>query len=472
MDFVPVPMGEPGRAIQELLFGTQLEAGRADAEGRAPGILGVDQPTLVYLERFHAVARDLFLPLQQLLTRRRYSAADGTSYRLSETVVLVAGLRDREPDALVTPEHFLSAAFDARVTFPVPLDEGELVAIGGGMLQTLDANRTLAPEVGPFLRQVAQCGDHLHAVKRLLALAAGLAFEGTMTIDTAALRSAWDQDVESHLSRIEYRGRKITLDQFRRWQDQFPADLHPATVDIVRLIADRYYLPTRHYWDSLDRLMTEADLESVRGVFCLWQPFGKSNPGVMHDLKTHQKLRIMQHIDLTLPPDDWPQLVPKPPPVFIFVDDFVGTGKTLCSLWEEEPRKLVRLLDRVPGSRAVVLALAALGEGSRNVRESLKKHCSGRARFVVGTEFDEQDRCFSEASRVVVLPEQRARLRLFCEETGKRYFPKKFWFGFEDSQSLVIFPDTVPNNSLPILWHDEGEWVPLFPASRRGSAAE
>jgi hypothetical protein len=191
----------------------------------------------------------------------------------------------------------------------------------------------------------------------------------------------------------------------------------------------------------------------------------------MHDLKTHQKLRVMPHLDLTTQPDNWPQFGPKPPSVFIVVDDFVGTGGTLCSLWEDEPKRLVRLLERYPGSRAVVLAVAALDDGVRKVRESLCRHCPGRAQFLVGTEFDEGDRCFSEASRAVPRPEQRTQLRQFCEETGIRLFPKgkKFWFGYEDSQSLVVFPNTVPNNSLPILWHDEGGWVPLFPASGRAS---
>jgi hypothetical protein len=57
-------------------------------------------------------------------------------------------------------------------------------------------------------------------------------------------------------------------------------------------------------------------------------------------------------------------------------------------------------------------------------------------------------------------------MKSFCETVGKDYgFHPKLWLGYEDSQALIVFPDTVPNNSLPILWHDQGRWKPLLPAS-------
>jgi hypothetical protein len=346
-------------------------------------------------------------------------------------LVVVAGLRDREPDANVTPEHYVCTAFSARMDLAVPSEEAELISIANGILSTLDPMRTLAPDVRTLLRDIVLGEDHLHALRRLLRLSLRRLL-GTAPIDTAALQSARDQDIESHLSRIEYRGRTITTAEFYRWQAQFPTALHPVMIDIVRLIAERYYLSARCYWESLDGLLAAAGLTSIgRVVFCLWQPLGKSNPAIMHDVKTHQKLRVMQHLDLTVPPDAWPRLTPKPPPVFTIVDDFLGTGETMCSLWEKQPRPLVRLFEDYPGSQAIVIVIAALSEGVRRVEESLRHHFGGRVRLHVGMKFDERDRCFSEASRAVPLPVNREQLRQFCEEVGKRYFPKKFWFGYE-----------------------------------------
>ena len=129
----------------------------------------------------------LFLPMQQVISRRRYSAADGASYRLIDDLVVVAGLRDREPDANITPEHYVCTAFPARVDFAVPSDETELISIAKGILSTLDPRRTLALDVGPLLRDVARGEDHLHSLSRLLRLSVRPAFR-TGPIDAAALQ--------------------------------------------------------------------------------------------------------------------------------------------------------------------------------------------------------------------------------------------------------------------------------------------
>jgi hypothetical protein len=96
-------------------------------------------------------------------------------------------------------------------------------------------------------------------------------------------------------------------------------------------------------------------------------------------------------------------------------------------------------LEDYPGSRAIIIAIAGSDEGARKVEESLKQF-GGKVRIYVGTRFEERDRCFSESSRAIPSLEFRKRLRQFCEEAGERYrFPKKFWFGYEESESLVVF---------------------------------
>lgn len=34
--------------------------------------------------------------------------------------------------------------------------------------------------------------------------------------------------------------------------------------------------------------------------------------------------------------------------------------------------------------------------------------------------------------------------------------------GYSDSQVTIVFSENCPNNSLPILWEDKNNWIPLF----------
>jgi hypothetical protein len=64
-------------------------------------------------------------------------------------------------------------------------------------------------------------------------------------------------------------------------------------------------------------------------------------------------------------------------------------------------------------------------------------------------------------------PEEEARAKALCEDLGSKIY-KRHPLGYGDMGLLVVFPTTVPNNSLPLLhsYSREGSglaWVPLFP---------
>lgn len=91
-----------------------------------------------------------------------------------------------------------------------------------------------------------------------------------------------------------------------------------------------------------------------------------------------------------------------------------------------------------------------------------------RIELIPGHMFRDEDQCFSPTSRIFPDVHHQDLLRDFCVQVAAEHFPSlpsHMRLGFEDTAAITVFFDTVPNNSLPVLWHDQGTWHPLFPAS-------
>jgi hypothetical protein len=82
--------------------------------------------------------------------------------------------------------------------------------------------------------------------------------------------------------------------------------------------------------------------------------------------------------------------------------------------------------------------------------------------------FQDEDTCFNPTSKILLSHEQREQFRSLCLDLADKYFSSmkpEMRLGFDNLGAIVVFFNTVPNNSLPILWHTAGTWFPLFPAS-------
>jgi hypothetical protein len=88
------------------------------------------------------------------------------------------------------------------------------------------------------------------------------------------------EDLQTILPRIPYRGRQLTLADFRRWAEQFPLDLQPLAAHMVREIAEYYYISQQKFHEALQRLIKGSDIPPGSPViFCKWQAMGHSAPG-------------------------------------------------------------------------------------------------------------------------------------------------------------------------------------------------
>ena len=146
----------------------------------------------------------------------------------------------------------------------------------------------------------------------------------------------------------------------------------------------------------------------------------------------------------------------------VFVDDFIGTGRTATRSLREtlEPMAEVLARDEVD---VFLISVSGFARAAEKVERDVSS-VVGSFRVSVCDPLDDSDRCFSERSTIFPDAGERAR----AEEVARSYGRKlsgRSPLGLGNCQALVVFESTCPNNSLPIIWAagSESSWEPLFP---------
>jgi hypothetical protein len=148
--------------------------------------------------------------------------------------------------------------------------------------------------------------------------------------------------------------------------------------------------------------------------------------------------------------------------IIVLLDDFSGSGSTIVDFY----KKTFPDLDKSPN--VCVLTVAYMKRARlRLEKEGLK---------IYGVE---QLPAFAQRGSVFGYPLNMRRMRAFAYKYGAPLYNKqknkisKYIgpLGYANSQSLVCFHHTTPNNTLPILWAsrvvDGKQWIPLFPRFER-----
>jgi len=145
----------------------------------------------------------------------------------------------------------------------------------------------------------------------------------------------------------------------------------------------------------------------------------------------------------------------------VFIDDIIASGGSIIDGLE----KLNRICGETIKKRnikVVVATICGLESGREAIEKKLQLEIPFKVEIYLCDILDDSNRCFTYNSLVFDNEREKREAREIAHKYGVK-LQNREPLGYDGGQLLVVFKDTCPNNSLPILWcHKESVWTPLF----------
>jgi hypothetical protein len=145
----------------------------------------------------------------------------------------------------------------------------------------------------------------------------------------------------------------------------------------------------------------------------------------------------------------------------VFIDDFIGTGRSARKGLEWLARKCGQIL-RESDLKIYFVAVTGFQEGQAAIEEMIEE-LALPVQVHICDPLDTSAKCFGNDSQLFNDKAERLQAMRVAQEHGARLV-KRGALGYGGCQSAVVFSSSCPNNNLPILWaeSDELPWHALF----------
>ena len=266
---------------------------------------------------------------------------------------------------------------------------------------------------------------------------------------------------------FRYRGRAIETMAIRRWLEQFD-DPKEQRLMFRLASAIRYYDE-----DTVRVKMREAFGIVMRNMRTVIEPRARVRNDILvsplddspaksgstycrlfvseNRLSTNS-VQALESLERRFPTTDEIQRL-------VLIDDFSGTGATLVDGLKQHLNLLQRFNSE--GVRIVVVALVGFSQ-ARDYIENYIDQAQLEAEVYFCDELGPEYKAFSESSSIFPEAAERDLARQIAEAKGVT-LERRFPLGYKDTQGLIVFYQSCPNNTLPIFWSRNGAWTPLFP---------
>lgn len=257
----------------------------------------------------------------------------------------------------------------------------------------------------------------------------------------------------------------LTVTDVYNWLSNFK---EPDIPTALRILEKLEYLSVnmciKLYNDHLRRILRDTSKKQI--LLLPIGDFGKSGSAMIYLLKqtptmkdrrlkrTFYLFASLQELEM-----QWPMAGIDPAEaLLLFVDDYLGSGRSLIDFYngkgkERGVKDWLDGLDSVPEMKVISLLF----------QTDTKEYLARQLPFlqIYG---EERGRIFAPEGSPFGHHSRMIPVREMAYTYGKKLRTKEISpLGYRNSQGLVAFAHSTPNNTLPIIWANMNSWRPLFP---------
>ncbi|TWI03191.1 hypothetical protein IQ05_00121 [Flavobacterium tiangeerense] len=268
------------------------------------------------------------------------------------------------------------------------------------------------------------------------------------TLDKKTLRK-----VEHLLLRLKH---SVLPTKIIRWLENFDKDEVDLAIDLLSVYE---YVPFNEFMFRLNDLLNELLKVIPLGDKIIIFPYGKvgkSGTLVTYPLKNTNAFKKREN-DIVLTHDYENVENPTSFNHIIFLDDFIGSGKTFCKEFSK-PNNIQQWLTTNNIENIYILSSIIMVEGKKHILDRYPQ---------IKIISEERNKIFDSTLSPLNVFGNLSHIEKMALKHGNTLkvgpYPYVFPYGFDNSQSLISYFHCTPNNTLSIIWGANKNWTPLFP---------
>lgn len=262
------------------------------------------------------------------------------------------------------------------------------------------------------------------------------------------------QKIDNLLPRLKH---SVSASKIIGWLENFDDDTEASLA--LDLLSVYEYIPFNEFMFRLNDLLKELLKNIPKGEKIIIFPYGKVGKSatlVTYPLKNTDACKSRKD-DILITHDFENVKLPTLYSHIIFIDDFIGSGKTFCKEFSK-PNYVQKWIIENKIDNVYILSSIIMLQGKEFISKSFPE---------IKIISEERNKIFDNSQSPLKVLGTLRDIKRINSKHGKKIpvsgnAPYHAHLGYDNSESLISYFHCTPNNTLPIIWGST-KWNPLFP---------